>query len=355
MKKTRAGVLGAGSWAVAAHIPTLAAREEVSLIGVCRHGEADLRRIQREFGFEMASQNYEEVLAQELDVVVVASPTAYHYEHAAAALRSGAHVLCEKPMTISSQEAWSLVDIAAENDRQLLMSFGWNYMPMIRAAKKLLGEYSIGDVEHVTVHMSSQTRELLLNTGAYPEAAPGTLPDPRTWTDPTLSGGGYGQAQLSHALGLLFRLFDLRAVGASALMSSPLGALVELHDAITLRFDQGAIGVLSGGSSHVGAWGNKHELEIRAIGSEGQFIIDLHRELVWLYRADGVDRVLDLAEDAGTYLGSGPANALADVGLGICEANDAPGEVGARTVETLELAYRSAASGKFEERALAES
>ena len=67
-------------------------------------------------------------------------------------------------------------------------------------AKKLMDEEGIGDLEHMTLHMSSMTRELLSNTGAYPEAAPEALPEQQTWTNSKLSGGGYAQAQLSHAL-----------------------------------------------------------------------------------------------------------------------------------------------------------
>ena len=47
-------------------------------------------------------------------------------------------------------------------------------------------------------------------------------------------------------------------------------APVELHDAISVRFDNGAIGTVAGGSAHLNAGNNKHQLEVRAIGSAGQ-------------------------------------------------------------------------------------
>lgn len=336
----RAGVIGAGSWAAHAHIPALAQRSEVELVSVCRRDREVLQRLKDRFGFRIATEDYREALDAGLDIVVVASPTAFHFEHVQAALRSGAHVLCEKPMTLSSGEAWSLVDEAEQAGRQLLISFGWNFMPIYTKAKALVDRYGIGDLEHVTVHMSSQTRELLSNTGAYPDADPDTIPAADTWTDPRLSGGGYGQAQLSHALGLLFGLFPVRAVDATSLLSSVLDAPVETHAAIALRFDNGGIGAISGGSSHTGAWGNKHELEIRAIGSEGQLILDVHRELVWLFRPDGVDIRADVADGDGNYQAHGPALALVDTALGDTSKNTAPGTLGARTVEALELAYK---------------
>jgi predicted dehydrogenase len=301
-----------------------------------------LQKLKEQYGFTTASKDYQDILAQDLDLVVVASPSAFHHQHAMAALAAGAHVLCEKPMTIDPGQAWELVAAAESSGREILLSFGWNYMPIVRDSAALITEHSIGRLEHMTIHMSSATRELLSNTGAYPGAAPESIPEEATWTDPALSGGGYAQAQLSHALGLALKLVPERVASAFALTGSPLDTPVELHDAVAMTFDGGGVGVLSGGSSHVGAWGNKHELEVRAIGSEGQFIIDVHRELAWVFRPDGTDERLHLQHDDGAYQVGGPADALVEVGLGHLEANCAPGELGARTVEALDLVYRSA-------------
>jgi hypothetical protein len=214
-----------------------------------------------------------------------------------------------------------------------------------------MGEKGIGDLEQMTVHMSSATRELLTNTGGYPDADPITTPEQATWTDPARSGGGYGQAQLSHALGLALALVPERVRAAFALMSAPHGAPVELHDAIVLRLDGGGVATLAGGSAHLGANGDKHALMVRAIGDEGQVVVDVEREQVWLYRADGTDVRLPVRPGDGAYDSAGPANALVDAGLGRLDVNPASGELGARTVEALALAYRSAHTGVLEERA----
>jgi predicted dehydrogenase len=348
--KLRLGVIGAGSWAVAAHLPALRARPEVEFVGVCRRGARELERVKDRFGFAVASEDYRDVLDAGADIVVVASPAALHHEHVAAALASGAHVLCEKPMTVDPAEAWDLVDLARRHRRELLVSFGWNYRPMVAATKRLVDTYGLGVPEQFAIQMSSPTRELLGNTGAYPDADPTQVPEQATWTDPALSGGGYAQAQLSHALALALYLVPDRAAAAFALMSAPGVAPVELHDAIGLRFDSGAIGTVSGGSAHLGAGGNKHALEVRAIGSEGQLHVDVEREIAWLYRPDGVDERLAVRAGDGAYDGAGPANALVDVALGDHDRNRAPGELGALTVEALDLAYRSARSGRLEVR-----
>ena len=348
MGKLRLGVIGAGSWAISSHLPNFARRSaDVEFVAVARHGQEALRRVKAEFGFRHASEDYRDVLDAGVDVCLVASPTGLHHEHARAALEAGAHVLVEKPFTIAPADAWDLVETARHADRHLVVAFGWNYRPMIIEMKRRMDELGIGEVEQAAIHMASVTRELLSDRGAYPDADPDTVPEPATWTDPALSGGGYAQAQLSHALGLGLWLTGLRAAEAFALMSAPLDAPVELHDAISVRFRNGAIGTLAGGSCHLGANANKHQLEVRAIGSDGQLHVDVERELAWLWRRDA-DVRLDLEDGAGAYDCDGPPAALIDLALGKDVVNHSPGELAARTVELLDAAYRSARSGKLE-------
>ncbi len=348
MTKLRLGVIGAGSWAVAAHLPALAKlADDVEFVGVCRHGGQALARIKDQYGFQIASEDYRDVLAADIDIAVIAGPTSVHHEHARAALAAGAHVLCEKPFTLTSEQAWDVVSAAEQANRYLLLSFGWNYAPMVERGKALLAEAGIGAVEQISVTMSSQTRELLTNTGVYPDADRDTVPESATWTDPRLSGGGYGQAQLSHAIALAFGLTGVRARGAFALMSSPGGAPVELHDAICLALDGGGICSIGGASSYIGADSNKHHLAVEAVGDEGQLHVDVFRERFSLFRPDTGQTDLEVSVGEGAYDGERAARRLVDLALGRTTDNPAPGELGARTVEALELAYRSAASGAF--------
>lgn len=350
MGKLRLGVIGAGSWAVSSHLPNFRRRAgDVEFTAVARKGPELLRTIADEFGFRVASEDYRDVLAEGVDICLVASPTGLHHEHAKAAMEAGAHVLVEKPFTIDPADAWDLVETAERTGRHLVVAFGWNYRPMVRAMKRLMDEHGVGRIEHMTIQMASVTRALLSNTGAYPDAAPESVPEPRTWTDPRVSGGGYGQAQLSHALGLALWLTGLRGEAAFALMSAPLDAPVELHDAIALRYRGGAIGTVAGGSCHEGANDNKHQLEFRAIGADGQVHVDVERELGWLW-ADGgrVDVRIPVAEGDGAYDCDGPPDTLVDLALGRTATNESPGELAARTVEILDAAYRSAASGRLE-------
>lgn len=349
MARLRLGVIGAGSWAVRSHLPQLAQRRDVvDFVGVCRHGLDELTQVRDQFGFSVASQDYADVLDAGIDIAVVGSPAALHYEHAKAALLAGAHVLVEKPFTIRPEHAWELVDIAQRHSRHLLVAYGYNYKPFLVEFKRLCDSPGIGTVESVAILMSSVTRDLLMGRGAYPEADQQMVPDRRTWTDLALSGGGYGQAQLTHALGLALWLTGLRGRRVSCLTTSPPEAPVELHMSFTCEFENGAIGAAWGSSAHLGAAGNTDQLEVRAVGTAGQLHVDVERERAWMFRPPDIDTHLAIPRGGGKYDCDGPPNRLVDLALGRTDENNSPGELGARTVEILDAAYRSAASGRTE-------
>jgi predicted dehydrogenase len=347
VKRLRVGVIGAGSWTVMSHLPNLERRRsELDFVGVNRLGREQLERIGARFGFGLVSEDYRDVLEAGCDVVIVGSPPNLHYEHTKAALESGAHVMCEKPFTLEPAHAWELCSIAERLDRHIIIAFGFNYLPMVERARELLVGTGIGEIEHLVVHMASVTRELLSASGPYPEASPDVEPDMATWTAPEVAGGGYAQAQLSHALGLALWLTGLRGSGVFSLMASPMDAPVELHDAIAVRYSNGAIGTVSGASSHVGVNANREQLEVRAVGSRGQLLLDIEREAIWLFR-DGAEVRVPLEPGAGRYECDGPVNGLIDLAQGTGR-NNSPPDLAARTVEILDAAYRSARSGAFE-------
>ena len=105
MKKIKLGFIGAGWWATSNHMPILVDREDVIFDSVCRLGETELNQVKEKFGFQFATENYHELLDRELDGVIVSSPHTLHFEHSKAALLRGINVLCEKPMTTSSEQS----------------------------------------------------------------------------------------------------------------------------------------------------------------------------------------------------------------------------------------------------------
>ncbi|HET7770911.1 MAG TPA: Gfo/Idh/MocA family oxidoreductase, partial [Chloroflexota bacterium] len=208
-RRARIGVIGAGWWVVQNHLPILARRSDVELVGVCRLGAAELEQVRSEFGIAYATEDYRELLREcgTLDGVAVGSPHAVHYEHARAALESGAHVMVEKPLTTSAADARALLEVARERGREILIPHGWNFRRATREARRLIKEGAIGRIEHVTLQMASPLRDLFNGEPLAGTESATFRPPASTWADPERAGG-YGWGQLCHALGLLFRVAE---------------------------------------------------------------------------------------------------------------------------------------------------
>ena len=339
MRKLRAAVVGAGHFAYRVHIPVLARRPEVILDSVCRLGTAELDLIREEFGFAFATEAWRRILDRDIDIAVIASPHHLHFEQARAFLEKRCHVLVEKPMCLDPEQAWRLADLARTVDRSLVVSHGWHYKPGIDKARDFIAR--IGRIEHVLCHMASFTRQVFAGDGGV-EAwkAAKVQPEAATWQNPD-AGGGYAYGQLSHALGMLYWLTDLRASEVQAVQwTSPAG--VDLHDAAFVRFENGATGALSGSCGIPS--GHGFELDIRLYGERGMVGLDIERERLILKLADGVSEAVAVEPGQWRYSCEGPPNALVDLALGQGR-NESDGAMGARTVETLHALVASARSG----------
>src|SRR5262245_55521345 len=202
-QRVRIGVIGAGWWATGNHIPVLQARADVEVAAVCRLGKAELARVQERFGIPYATEDYRELLERvPLDGVVVSSPHHLHFEHSRAALERGLHVLCEKPMALTSADAWTLSELAARGNRQLLVPYGWNYSPMVVAAHRRIESGAVGAIRHLSCQMAGSTLDLFSGREPHFVARAFQKPEPATWNDPR-RGGGFGHGQTTHLLGLV--------------------------------------------------------------------------------------------------------------------------------------------------------
>lgn len=341
----RVGIVGAGSWAVSNHLPQLVGRDDVEVVAVCRPGKAELAQIQQRFGIPVVTEDMADVLAQGLDAIVVSSPHRFHYTHAMAALGAGCHVMVEKPMALTAAEAWRLVDEAERRQRHLVVPLGWNYSRGGREFHRLLADPGIGPLEGFSVMMASPTRALLSGTGAY-HGSDGLLrPDPATWSDPSVAGGGYGYAQLTHALGLVMSSTHERARRVGAIMSAP-GARVDLYDAMWVEMAGGAVGTLTGLGTVPERL--KWQMDIRLFGSSGMILFDseIGRERVVLELEDPRQtQAIDLPPGSGDYDCSQPPHEFIDLIVGSAQSSRSTGQASARVIELLEAAYRSAAEG----------
>lgn len=323
----RVGIIGAGAWATANHLPALARRKDAVVVAVCDTDPAALARAKHRFSIPFGTTDLDELLAQDLDAVVVATPNSCHFDHALAALRTERHVLLEKPIARRAADAWRLVAEARDRGVQLLVPLGWNFWPPASEARKAIAAGELGRLELVTVHIASPMRQSVPQASGDPEAT---------------ELAGYSYAQLPHALGLAFWMTGLRARRVHAEYGPP-GDSPEFANAIAVRFTDGTAGVVSGAA--FGRPGSYHQ-EIRVYGSEGFLNLDVEVDRERL-RIATATRSEDhrLPKGSGAYDGTRPVHRFIDLVRGATEINESPGEVSARVIELLDAAARAHSSG----------
>ncbi|MEO8758858.1 MAG: Gfo/Idh/MocA family oxidoreductase [Devosia sp.] len=340
----RIGVVGVGWWAAANHLPILKSRGDVELVGVCRLGVDELRKVQDQFGIRYGTESFDELLDQvPMDALIVASPHRLHGKQTLAALERGLHVLVEKPMTVDAAEARAIVALAAGNQRHVVVPYGWNFKPYFAEARRLIADGQIGTIRHVSAVMASPIGELMSG-----RAMPGTenelfRPNPETWANP--QNGGYGWGQLVHLLGGLFYLADLAPEKVFAFTGkSTLGA--DLFNSVALQFAGGATAALSGAATVPD--GRPFQVDIRLYGTEGMLLLDVERERCVVQRLDGTEIVVPIAPGDGAYVCIEPVNRFVELCKGAKVENAGTALVGARAVEVVEAMLRSARSGAAE-------
>jgi len=160
----------------------------------------------------------------------------------------------------------------------------------------------------------------------------------KVYSDPHLSGGGLGHLQLTHPLGVLFFITDLRVKRVHALMHNH-SLAVDLVGAITAEFEGGALGTIGGTGNLGGSNGRKQTVQIYCEG--GSIEINIVSGDAMIYRRGQPPEAIEPVVGEHDYRRSAPAHNLADIILGQT-SNHSPGTVGWRVVELLDAAYRSA-------------
>jgi predicted dehydrogenase len=148
MDTVRIGVIGAGYWG-----PKLIrnfheiSNASVTLVSDLR--EDRLEHIRKLYPGIQTTTRAADVFAAPIDAVVIATPVATHWELARAALLEGKHVLVEKPMTASSEQAMDLIALAKAHQRILMVGHTFEYNPAVMALKDIIASGQLGQIYYI--------------------------------------------------------------------------------------------------------------------------------------------------------------------------------------------------------------
>lgn len=163
-----------------------------------------------------------------VDVINICTPNYLHQAHTIAALTHGAHVVCEKPMALSTEECETMIACAEKEQRKIFVVKQNRYNPPVQLVKNLLAGNGLGKIFFVNINCFWNR-----NAHYYQES---------TWRGKKLQDGGILFTQFSHFVDILYYLFgDMQVV--TSLMKNFAHPDIEIEDTGTsiLQSQQGAI------------------------------------------------------------------------------------------------------------------
>jgi predicted dehydrogenase len=148
MKDTvKFGVVGAGAIAQLAHIPLLAKMRGAQLVAVADNDRPKARALADRFGIPDVFTDIEDMLElDELDAVVVATPNHLHEPHVLAALASKRHVLCERPLSLTSRGVERILTAASRADRVVAVANNHRYRTDVQTLSRFISGGELGKI-----------------------------------------------------------------------------------------------------------------------------------------------------------------------------------------------------------------
>jgi len=141
----RVGVLGAGAWARAAHLPGYRRDPRCRIVAVADTALDRAREAAREFDIATATGDGGELLRRDdIDLIDVCTPSHTHFELALSALDAGKHVLCEKPVAYDYRDTKRANDLARSKGLKTKVGLTFRYSPAMRYMRELIADGFIG-------------------------------------------------------------------------------------------------------------------------------------------------------------------------------------------------------------------
>jgi predicted dehydrogenase len=147
-KKTlKVALVGVGAAAQINHLPVLKKLEDVELVALCDRDPEKTARVAQKFGVPTSYTRFEELLSDDsVDAVDITTPNYLHAPMAIAALEAGKHVLCERPLARSADEAAAMAKAAKKSDRLLMCAVQHRFRPDAQLLRKFVDKGDLGDI-----------------------------------------------------------------------------------------------------------------------------------------------------------------------------------------------------------------
>ncbi len=315
-------VLGCGAFARTFATAIQRERSEIDLYFASRDvGRA--ARFAREFGGAGSFGSYAGAVEDErVDGVYICTPHHLHLDHATMAASLGKHILLEKPLARTAEEAGAIVSTAAKNGVTLMVAENYRFMPPVKAAKEMIDAGEVGSLRLVLLQEDFPFR-------------------PAGWrNNEELNGGGVLIDGGIHKASLLAYLAgDPSEVYAAQVPPAQAGLAAEDGVVAVMRYASGPVGVInhswSAGPHHNRPW-------VTVSGSSASISFELGGD--WIDTIDGSGRLRRALNDNDR---GGLAGMVREFVNSVREGRRPAmtGEEGARDVALVQACYQSMRSG----------
>ncbi len=174
-KPLKIGIIGAGGIMRGVHMPGWKAAEDCEVVAVCDTNREVMERFAADFGIKQTCTDFTELVQlPELDIIDIATPNRFHTPAVLAALEAGKHVLCEKPLAVTTAEVREMGEAARKAGRLLMTAQHHRYGAPAVALKRWVDSGALGEVYYARVHATRRN----------------WLPTPPTFIAEELAGGG---------------------------------------------------------------------------------------------------------------------------------------------------------------------
>jgi len=174
--KLRIGVVGCGHIVAHRHLPVFRKLRDVEVSAICDKQESVAETVAERFGIKHHYVSLSEMLKEELDVVDVCTPPQTHASLAAEAMDAGCHVLTEKPLAMSVNEADELIRFSERKHVKLCVVHQNLFNPAVQKARRLVDAGVVGDL--ISVDVSTFVRKdnyMCLNANHWCHTLPGGI------------------------------------------------------------------------------------------------------------------------------------------------------------------------------------
>ena len=200
---------------------------------------------------------------ERIDFVSIVTPNHVHFPVAQAFVEAGFHVVCDKPLVHTREQADALVEAVARKGAVFAVTYNYTGYPMVREARELVRSGRLGEIRKVVVEYNQGWLSAQIESEGNKQAA---------WrSDPAMSGAAGAIGDIgSHAENLVATVTGLEIEGLCADLSALVpGRALDDDGSLLLRFRGGARGVLIASQVNTGL---ENDLRLRVSGTLGTLV-----------------------------------------------------------------------------------